>query len=105
VVEGLPHLADGGMMALEVSGLPLLFVKTEGTFYAYHNACPGCEQSLERGVLYGAQLACAACKHHYDVRRAGRCLDSPDLYLEPIPLLVQDGIVKVVCKRWVSNPR
>jgi hypothetical protein len=33
------------------------------------------------------------------VRRAGRCLDSPDLYLEPIPLLVQDGIVKVACKR------
>ena len=76
VVEGLPHLADGGMTALEVSGLPLLFVKTEGIFYAYHNACPGCEQSLERGALYGAQLACAACKHHYDVRRAGRCLDS-----------------------------
>jgi Fe-S cluster biogenesis protein NfuA/nitrite reductase/ring-hydroxylating ferredoxin subunit len=99
VVEGLPHLTDGGMTALEVSGLPLLFVKIEGTFYAYHNACPGCEQSLERAALYGAQLACAACRHHYDVRRAGRCLDSPDLYLEPIPLLVQEGTVKVACKR------
>jgi Fe-S cluster biogenesis protein NfuA/nitrite reductase/ring-hydroxylating ferredoxin subunit len=99
VVEGFPHLADGGMTALEVSGLPLLFVKLGETFYAYRNTCPGCGQSLEGGTLHGAQLACPACKHHYDVRHAGRCLDSPDLYLEPIPLLVQDGTVKVACKR------
>jgi Fe-S cluster biogenesis protein NfuA/nitrite reductase/ring-hydroxylating ferredoxin subunit len=99
VVEGLPPLADGGMTAQGVSGLPLLFVKIEGTFYAYRNTCPGCGQLLGEGTLHGAQLACPVCGHHYDVRRAGRCLDSPDLYLEPIPLLVQDGTVKVACKR------
>jgi Fe-S cluster biogenesis protein NfuA/nitrite reductase/ring-hydroxylating ferredoxin subunit len=99
VVDGLPHLADGGMTALEVSGLPLLFVKVEGTFYSYRNRCPGCGQSLEEGTLHRAQLACPACGQHYDVRRAGRCLNSPDLHLEPIPLLVQDGTVKVACKR------
>ena len=99
VVDGLPHLADGGMTVLEVLGLPLLFVKIGETFYAYRNTCPGCGQSLEVGTLHGAQLTCPACGQHYDVRRAGRCLDSPDLYLEPIPLLVQDGTVKVACKR------
>jgi Fe-S cluster biogenesis protein NfuA len=98
VVDGLPHLADGGMTAMAVSGLPLLFVKIEGTVYAYRNTCPGCGQSLEGGTLHGAQLACPTCGQHYDVRRAGRCLDSLDLYLEPIPLLVQDGIVKVACQ-------
>jgi Fe-S cluster biogenesis protein NfuA/nitrite reductase/ring-hydroxylating ferredoxin subunit len=98
VVDGLPHLADGGMTVLEVLGLPLLLVKIGETFYAYRNTCPGCGQSLEGGTLHGAQLACPACKHHYDVRRAGRCLEAPDLYLEPIPLLVQDGIVRVACQ-------
>jgi len=30
------------------------------------------------------------------VRRAGRCLDDPQLHLEPIPLLVsEEGIVKI----------
>jgi hypothetical protein len=30
------------------------------------------------------------------VRRAGRCLDAPQLYLDPIPLLVsEEGIVKI----------
>jgi Fe-S cluster biogenesis protein NfuA/nitrite reductase/ring-hydroxylating ferredoxin subunit len=99
VVDGLPHLADGGMTAPEVSGLPLLFVKIEGTFYAYRNTCPACGQSLEGGTLRGAQLACPACGQHYDVRRAGRCPEAPDLYLEPIPLLVQDGIVRVACQQ------
>ena len=32
----------------------------------------------------------------YDVLRAGRCLDSPQLHLEPVPLLEgEDGLVKV----------
>jgi Fe-S cluster biogenesis protein NfuA/nitrite reductase/ring-hydroxylating ferredoxin subunit len=98
-VGGLPHLADGRLAAMDVAGRPVLFARLEGAFYAYRNTCPGCGQSLEGGTLHGAQLACPACKQHYDVRRAGRCVDSPDLYLEPIPLLVQDGTVKVACKR------
>jgi hypothetical protein len=33
---------------------------------------------------------------HFDVLRAGRCLDAPQLHLEPVPLLVDDaGLVKV----------
>ena len=32
----------------------------------------------------------------YDALRAGRCLDAPQLHLEPVPLLVgDDGLVKV----------
>jgi len=41
-------------------------------------------------------LTCPACDHRYDVRRAGRRLDEPELFLEPLPLLQDDaGIVKV----------
>jgi nitrite reductase/ring-hydroxylating ferredoxin subunit len=86
------------MAALDVAGLPVLFARLGGTFYAYRNACPSCGQSLDGGTLLGAQLACPACGHHYDVRRAGRCEESPDLHLEPIPLLVQNGSVKVACQ-------
>jgi len=95
VIGGLPHLVDGGVTALEVAGRPLLFIKIEETFYAYRDACPACGEPLERGALHGADLACPSCTRHYDVRRAGRCLDAPNLSLEPVPLLVHDAIVKV----------
>ncbi len=96
VVGGLPQLSGGGMLVKEISGEQVLFVKLEDDFYAYRHLCPGCGESLERGSLMGAELGCPECGRRYDVRRAGRCLDDPQLHLEPIPLLVsEEGIVKI----------
>ena len=93
---GLPQLAAGGTLLKEVAGQPVLFAALDGDRYAYRPTCPGCESSLEEAVLEGGELVCAGCGHRYDVRRAGRCLDAPQLYLEPLPLLTADsGIVKV----------
>ena len=96
VVGGLPQLSGGGLLVKEISGEPVLFVKLEDDLYAYRNLCPGCAESLEEGSLIGAELGCPGCERSYDVRRAGRCLDAPQLHLEPIPLLVgEEGLVKV----------
>lgn len=96
VVGALPQLSGGGLLGKKVSGNPVLFVRLEDDFYAYRGLCPGCGESLERGDLEGASLACPGCGHRYDVRRAGRCLDDSRLHLEPIPLLVsEEGIVKI----------
>jgi Fe-S cluster biogenesis protein NfuA/nitrite reductase/ring-hydroxylating ferredoxin subunit len=102
IVGGLPQLRGGGMLVgggllvKEISGGPVLFVKLEDDFYAYRDLCPGCGGSLEEGSLKGAELSCPGCGRPYDVRRAGRCLDAPQLYLEPIPLLMsEEGIVKI----------
>ena len=94
VVGGLPQLSSGGMLLKEVSGEPVLFLKLGDDFYAYRHLCPGCGVSLEGGSLNGAELACSGCHHRYDVRRAGRCLDDPQLHLEPIPLLVSEVAVE-----------
>jgi Fe-S cluster biogenesis protein NfuA/nitrite reductase/ring-hydroxylating ferredoxin subunit len=96
VVGGLPQLSGGGMLVKEISSEPVLFMKVGDDFYAYRHLCPGCGESLEKGSLKGAELTCSGCSHRYDVRRAGRCLDAPQLHLEPIPLLVsEEGIVKI----------
>jgi Fe-S cluster biogenesis protein NfuA/nitrite reductase/ring-hydroxylating ferredoxin subunit len=103
VVGGLPQLRGGGMLVKEISGEPVLFVKLENDFYAYGHLCPGCGESLEGGSLKGAELTCSGCGRRYDVRRAGRCLDAPQLYLEPIPLLVgEEGIVKIALRDAVG---
>jgi Fe-S cluster biogenesis protein NfuA/nitrite reductase/ring-hydroxylating ferredoxin subunit len=90
VVGGLPRLIGGGTLLKEVSGEPVLFLKLGDDLYAYRHLCPGCGESLQRASLSGAELACSGCERSYDVRRAGRCLDDPQLHLEPIPLLVSE---------------
>ena len=92
----MPELSGGGLVVKRVSGEAVLFVRLNGTFYAYRPACPDCGESLEHAALEAAQLRCATCRRRYDVRGAGRCVDDPDLHLEPVPLLVDDsGMVKV----------
>jgi Fe-S cluster biogenesis protein NfuA/nitrite reductase/ring-hydroxylating ferredoxin subunit len=95
-IVGEVGLSGGEMLAREISGEPVLFVKLANDLYAYRNLCPGCGESLEGGSLKVADLGCPGCGRRYDVRRAGRCLDESDLHLEPVPLLVgQEGSVKI----------
>lgn len=94
VVGGLPQLSGGGMLLKEISGEPVLFVKLGNDFYAYRHLCPGCGGLLEHGSLKGDELSCPGCGRRYDARRAGRCLDDPQLHLEPIPLLVSEVAVE-----------
>ena len=98
----LPQLSSGGLLLKQVAGEPVLFLRLpDGTPYAYRPECPGCAGPLQDGTLQhaglvGAELACPSCGHRYDVVRAGRCLDVPDLHLEPVPLLVDEsGLVRV----------
>ena len=87
----------GGMLAKDVVGERVLFLKLAGNLYAYRDVCPGCGASLERGELRVADLTCSGCGQRYDARRAGRSLDdASSLHLEPFPLLVgEDGQAKV----------
>jgi len=101
----LPQLSGGGVLLKEIVGEPLLFIRLDdGTPYAYRPDCPGCGGSLAEGTLHsagmvGAELACPGCGHHYDVVRAGRCVDAPELHLEPVPLLVDEaGLVRVAVR-------
>jgi Fe-S cluster biogenesis protein NfuA/nitrite reductase/ring-hydroxylating ferredoxin subunit len=93
---GMPDLVEGRPLLKDVSGEPVLFVRLDGSFYAYRPGCPGCDGSLAAATLSGVELVCPTCENRYDVLRAGRCLDAPHLHIEPIPLLVDDqGLVKV----------
>lgn len=96
VVGEVGQLSRDGTLVKEVSGEPVFFVKLEDDLYAYRHLCPGCGESLREGSLKGTELACSGCGRSYDVRGAGKCLDDPQLHLEPIPLLVSgEGIVQI----------
>jgi Fe-S cluster biogenesis protein NfuA/nitrite reductase/ring-hydroxylating ferredoxin subunit len=92
----LPELRGGLPVLKRVAGDELLFLEIGGNVYAYRPRCPACEASLADAKLIGVELECAGCGNRYDALRAGRCLDQPELHLEPVPLLVDDaGLVRV----------
>jgi Fe-S cluster biogenesis protein NfuA/nitrite reductase/ring-hydroxylating ferredoxin subunit len=95
IVEGLQSLPEGLLKVIAVQQEPVLFCRIADTYYAYRNRCGNCYAPLEDGRLEGTTLRCVSCGRSYDVCRAGRCLDAPDLFLEAIPLLVEAGQVKV----------
>jgi Fe-S cluster biogenesis protein NfuA/nitrite reductase/ring-hydroxylating ferredoxin subunit len=94
-VFGLDAIPSGSLRREEVGGRDILFCRLEETLYAYNNSCPGCGQPLGSARLQGTVLACPICSQHYDVVRAGRGVDLDSIHLEPVPLLSENGRVRV----------
>lgn len=93
---GLAELGIGEPVVKQVAGERVLFLKLGSVPYAYRSSCPSCGEPLDGAGLRAAELTCPGCGTRYDVQRAGRCLDAPDRYLGPIPLLTtDDGLVKI----------
>lgn len=81
--------------AAEVAGVPLVIGNVEGTLLAYRNTCVGCSGRLDEGVLNAGALTCPGCSRSFFLPRAGRSMDDDQLQLEPVPLLREDGAVRV----------
>ncbi len=94
-VNGLISLADGAVTSIEVSKRPITFCRIGETFYAYNDTCPECGNSMQNSSMKKSALTCASCQGSFDVMRAGRGLDKPNLYLEPFPLLIEQGQAKI----------
>lgn len=95
VVGELTSLRPDAVRTLDVAGRSVSFCRVGETFYAYGNVCLHCGQTLDDARLEGPALACPNCGRRYDVQRAGQGLDDPAYHLEPFPLLVERGQVKI----------
>jgi Fe-S cluster biogenesis protein NfuA/nitrite reductase/ring-hydroxylating ferredoxin subunit len=96
VVEGLDGLEPGRLTAVEVAGAGVVACSVGGELYAYRDRCPACGTGLAGSAALDAEvLACGACRQRFDVRLAGRGLDRPELHLVPLPLLADDGRVRL----------
>jgi Fe-S cluster biogenesis protein NfuA/nitrite reductase/ring-hydroxylating ferredoxin subunit len=109
-VDGLGGLASGQAGAFSAAGLAVVGIRLGDDLYAYRDRCPRCGGGLADGAVErrlggrpgDAVLRCPTCSAHFDVRRAGRGLDGGDDHLEPLPLLVTDGVVTVAVPGTVS---
>lgn len=91
VPDGTP--ADG-VTALQVNGSRLAVARLDGQLYAYRDRCAACGASLDGGRLRGDLLECPTCACTFDARHAGR-RDGGGAGLEPVPLLADEGGVRV----------
>jgi Fe-S cluster biogenesis protein NfuA/nitrite reductase/ring-hydroxylating ferredoxin subunit len=109
-VDGLGGLASEQAGAFSAAGLAVVGIRLGDDLYAYRDRCPRCGGGLADGAVErrlggrpgDAVLRCPTCSAHFDVRRAGRGLDGGDDHLEPLPLLVTDGVVTVAVPGTVS---
>jgi Fe-S cluster biogenesis protein NfuA/nitrite reductase/ring-hydroxylating ferredoxin subunit len=94
-VPGMDALVLDGLASADVAGVPLIFGNVEGTLLAYRNRCASCGGRLDQGQLSAGSLTCPTCARSFFLPRAGRSLDDEHVQLDPVPLLRENGAVKV----------
>ena len=99
----LAGLADGQVAQLSAGPVPIVGCRLGSDLYAFLDRCGQCDAALTGatlgrilgGAVGDAALRCAGCGAHFQVRRAGVCLERPELHLSPLPLLVEAGVASV----------
>jgi Fe-S cluster biogenesis protein NfuA/nitrite reductase/ring-hydroxylating ferredoxin subunit len=94
-VAGVDALPLDGLAAAEVAGASMIVGNVDGTLLAYRNACAACGGTLDGASLSAGALTCPGCSRSFFLPRAGRSLDDERVQLDPVPLLREDGVVKV----------
>lgn len=110
-VPELESLPPGELAGFALPGLDVCACRLGSDVFCFRDRCAHCGQSLAGGVVerqLGAPvgsgvLRCPSCRAHFDVRRAGAGLDGTDEHLEPLPVLVRDGVTSVAVPAAVAS--
>ena len=102
-VPALTGLADGEVVQVPAGPIAIVGCRLGTDLFAFVDRCGQCEAPLTGatvgrilgGAIGDAALRCASCGAHFQVRRAGTCLERPELHLDPLPLLVEHGVASV----------
>ena len=109
-VPGLAELSPGGVAGFVVAETSILGCRIDSDLFAFLDRCARCAATLAGatlsrrlgGAIGDAVLRCPTCQAHYEVRRAGACLDATELHLDPLPLLVSGDVVSVAIPASVT---
>jgi Fe-S cluster biogenesis protein NfuA len=104
--EPAPRLGDlepGQVGGFTLGGVAVRACRIQTDLFVFRDYCPRCTSSmvgasLERRLGYpvgDGVLRCPRCRSHYDVRRAGMCIEAAADHLTPLPLLVRDAVPQV----------
>jgi Fe-S cluster biogenesis protein NfuA/nitrite reductase/ring-hydroxylating ferredoxin subunit len=105
-VPDIGDLGPGEVGGFLVAGVPILACRIGDDLFAYHDRCGRCHDSMAGAALHRpmgapigqAVLRCPRCHAHFDAVRAGAGVDDAAenaSHLDPIPLLLRDGVLSV----------
>ena len=100
-VPELAELSDGEVGGFLVAGATVLVCRFGANIYAYRDRCPSCTATLAGARLAGAVLKCPVCGAGFNVVHAGAGVGG-DAYLEPVPVLVRDGVLSMAAPQGVA---
>jgi Fe-S cluster biogenesis protein NfuA/nitrite reductase/ring-hydroxylating ferredoxin subunit len=100
-VPELAELVDGEVGGFRVAGMRALACRVGDDVFAYRDRCPSCTGTLAGARLSGAVLRCPGCGGCFDVVRAGAGAGGVT-HLEPIPILVRDGVLSMAVPQEVA---
>jgi Fe-S cluster biogenesis protein NfuA/nitrite reductase/ring-hydroxylating ferredoxin subunit len=100
-VPELAELADGEVGGFRVAGVTALVCRVAGDVFAYRDTCPSCLSTLAGAQLHGAVLRCPVCGAGFHVVHAGAGVGG-DSHLEPIPVLMRDGVLSMAVPEEVA---
>jgi nitrite reductase/ring-hydroxylating ferredoxin subunit len=87
--------ARGSLTKLRFGSVAMVLCNVGGSLYAYRDRCPACGSGLAAGSLADKVLTCPSCANRYDVTLAGRAMSDNHSHLDPLPLLTDQGRVRV----------
>jgi Fe-S cluster biogenesis protein NfuA/nitrite reductase/ring-hydroxylating ferredoxin subunit len=103
-VPELAELEPGEIGGFLVAGMTALACRVGDDFYAYRDRCPACTESLAGAVLADAVLRCPHCGAAFDVVHAGGGVNGDSAaHLDPIPVLVRDGVLSMAVAEAVAT--
>ncbi|CAN5267345.1 NifU family protein [soil metagenome] len=110
-VPELESLTPGELAGFELDDLTVCATRLGKDIFCFRDRCPHCAGSLAGGVVErrlgdpvgSGVLRCPTCRSHYDVRRAGAGLDGLEEHLEPLPVLVREGVISIAVPSAVAS--
>jgi Fe-S cluster biogenesis protein NfuA/nitrite reductase/ring-hydroxylating ferredoxin subunit len=100
-VPELAQLADGEVGGFRVAGVTALACRVGSDVMAYRDRCPSCLGTLAGAQLSGEVLRCPGCGAGFDAVHAGAGVGG-DTHLEPLPVLVRDGVLSMAVPEEVA---
>jgi Fe-S cluster biogenesis protein NfuA/nitrite reductase/ring-hydroxylating ferredoxin subunit len=94
-VPDLAELAPGEVAGFAVDDTTVLACRAGEQVLAYLDHCPGCARSLAGAALSGNVLRCPRCHARYDVVHAGIGIADTGKHLDPVPVLIRDGVLSL----------
>jgi Fe-S cluster biogenesis protein NfuA/nitrite reductase/ring-hydroxylating ferredoxin subunit len=109
--QEVPELATLAPGAVSLVRPGIVACRIGPDLFAFEDGCPRCGQSLVGSALTrrldggpaDAEMRCPACHAHYDIRRAGACLDDDTLHLVPLPLLSDGATASIAVPAAVAS--